>query len=60
MSDLLTRFHLIDSDHEVLLALIADIERLIADGASSQTLRQNFDTMIDCALIHFRSEENGM
>lgn len=49
-----------DREHDVLLALIADVERMIATAAPAELQRQAFAAMVDCTISHFRSEEHWM
>ena len=50
----------IDDDHEKILTLVADVEGLIAQQASTQTLQQSFARLVEATVNHFRAEERGM
>jgi hemerythrin-like metal-binding protein len=50
----------IDDDHEKVLTLVAEVEGLIAEQASTQTLQQSFARLVEMTVDHFRSEERGM
>jgi hemerythrin-like metal-binding protein len=50
----------IDDDHEKVLTLVAEVEGLIAEQASTRTLQQSFARLVETTVDHFRAEERGM
>ncbi len=53
-------FDPIDQEHDILLDLIAGVERSIASGAPVDVHGEAFDKMVEWTDHHFRSEEHWM